>query len=92
MKATTIMPLNKAAQGLSYKVIDIRLKEDERKRIMDLGLIPHTTLKVLQKSPLGDPIAYFIRGTVIALRSECTKKIIVKKFKPINLVQELIRY
>ena len=79
MKATSILPLNKSQTGKKYTVIDIRLKEEERKRIMDLGLIPNTTLKVLQKSPLGDPTAYFIRGTVIALRSECTKKIIVKK-------------
>ena len=79
MQATRIMALNKASPGSYYKVISIRLKESERRRISDLGLIPQTKIKILQRSPLGDPVAYFIRGSVIALRLEYTKKIIVKK-------------
>jgi len=79
MKATSIMPLSKASPGCSYSVISIRLNKSDRRRILDLGLIPNTVIKVLQRSPLGDPVAYFIRGSVIALRSECTKRIIVKK-------------
>jgi len=76
MKATSIMPLSKASPGCSYSVISIRLNKSDRRRILDLVLIPNTVIKVL---PLGDPVAYFIRGSVIALRSECTKRIIVKK-------------
>lgn len=79
MNTTNIMSLNQASSGNCYKVISIRLNETDRRRISDLGLIPNTKIKMLQKSPLGDPIAYLIRGTVIALRSEYTKKIIVQK-------------
>lgn len=79
MKTTTLLPLNKASPGKFYKVVSIRLNNNHRRRILDLGLIPTTTLKVLQKSPLGDPIAYSIRGSVIALREEYTRKIIVKE-------------
>ena len=79
MNTTNIMALNQALAGDYYKVISIRLNETDRRRISDLGLIPNTKIKMLQKSPLGDPIAYLIRGTVIALRSEYTKKIIVQK-------------
>lgn len=79
MKTVTVLPLNKAILGKNYQVVSIRLDMSERKRILDLGLIPKTNIKVVQISPLGDPIAYFIRGTVIALREECTKNIIVKE-------------
>ena len=79
MKPTTFLTLNKASPEKSYEVIDIRLNNTHRRRILDLGLIPTTTLKVLQKSPLGDPVAYLIRGSVIALREEYTKKVIVKE-------------
>ena len=46
--------------------------------MLDLGIINNTNIEVLQKSPYGDPTAYFIRGAVIALRDEDAKKIIVK--------------
>ena len=38
------------------------------RRLMDLGLIAGTKVTCLGKSPAGDPAAYLIRGTVIALR------------------------
>jgi ferrous iron transport protein A len=45
--------------------------------MLDLGLISDTVVEALQKSPSGDPIAYNIRGAVIALRSEEASKILV---------------
>lgn len=68
-----------APVGNFYKIKKINLNKAEKERILDLGMIPGTNVKVLQKSPLGDPTAYLIRGSVIALRSEYTKKIIIEK-------------
>jgi ferrous iron transport protein A len=44
--------------------------ERMRRRLQDLGLIEGTEVLCVRKSPLGDPIAFYIRGAVIALRSE----------------------
>ena len=41
----------------------------ERRRLLDLGIIPGTEIGVEMVNPGGDPTAYQIRGTVIALRS-----------------------
>lgn len=41
-----------------------------RQRLQSLGLINGTNVTCMLKSPLGDPIAYLIRGAIIALRSE----------------------
>ncbi len=49
-----------------------------RRRLLDLGLIEGTCITCLQKSPSGDPTAYFIRGTVIALRAEDAAHILVE--------------
>jgi ferrous iron transport protein A len=49
-----------------------------RRRMLDLGLINDTVIEALQKSPSGDPVAYHIRGAVIALRSEEASKILVE--------------
>ncbi len=48
-----------------------------RRRILDLGVINGTEIETLYKSPSGNPVAYLIRGAVIALRSDMTDKIIV---------------
>jgi Fe2+ transport system protein FeoA len=41
----------------------------ERRRLLDLGIIPGTAIGVEMVNPGGDPTAYLIRGTVIALRN-----------------------
>jgi DtxR family Mn-dependent transcriptional regulator len=42
----------------------------ERRRFMDLGILPGTRVEAEMTSPSGDPTAYRIRGAVIALRRE----------------------
>jgi len=46
--------------------------------MLDLGLVNGTNIEALHKSPSGDPVAYYIRGSVIALRSEDAQKIFVR--------------
>ncbi len=57
----------------------IMIEGSIRRRLLDLGLIENTEVLVLQKSPFGDPIAYLIRGTVIAIRSEVANNILVER-------------
>ena len=52
-----------------------------RRRLQDIGLIEGTRVECLQKSPSGDPVAYLIRGAVIALRTEDSEKILVSSAK-----------
>ena len=58
--------------GESAKVIGLSpaCRGAERRRLLDLGFVPGTTVTVDLRSPLGDPIAYRVRGTVVALRRE----------------------
>jgi len=46
------------------------LRGPERRRLLDLGLIPGTEVSADIRSPGGDPTGYLIRGAVIALRRE----------------------
>jgi DtxR family Mn-dependent transcriptional regulator len=50
----------------------------ERRRLLDLGIIPGTEVCAEMKSPAGDPVAFRIRGAVIALRREQTDLIQVE--------------
>ncbi len=38
------------------------------RRILSMGILPGVIVKVLRESPLGDPVAYEIRGARISLR------------------------
>ena len=73
--------LNYLPEGTKCKVFSILSTGNDRRRMLDLGIINNTNIEVLQKSPYGDPTAYFIRGAVIALRDEDAKKIIVKSLE-----------
>ncbi|MBI5866657.1 MAG: metal-dependent transcriptional regulator [Planctomycetes bacterium] len=42
----------------------------ERRRLLDLGFVPGTLVEVELTSPAGDPTAYRVRGSVVALRRE----------------------
>ena len=56
--------------GQRALVLDINSNDGMRRRLQDLGLTKGTEVSCVQKSPLGDPVAYLIRGAVIALRHE----------------------
>lgn len=43
---------------------------NERRRLMDLGVLPGTLVEAEFISPGGDPTAYRVRGTLLALRHE----------------------
>jgi len=63
--------------GQKGQVISIspQIRGVERRRLMDLGVIPGTIIQSEINSPLGDPTAYRIRGAVIALRASQAGKI-----------------
>lgn len=72
------IPLNILPLGEKAEVKALTFDGAIRRRVLDLGLICGTEVEALQRSPLGDPTAYYIRGAVIALRSEEASKIIVQ--------------
>jgi DtxR family transcriptional regulator, Mn-dependent transcriptional regulator len=53
----------------------------ERRRLLDLGLVPGTAVTAEVRSPGGDPTAYRIRGSLIALRKKQAEMIKIKKLE-----------
>lgn len=76
---SNVFPLNSIPIGDRCRVKKINSTGLIRRRLLDLGLIEDTIIIPLHTSPSGDPVAYFIRGTVIALRSELASTILVEK-------------
>ena len=49
-----------------------------RLRLLDMGLIPKTTVQVEKIAPLGDPIELRVRGYALSLRKEDARNITVE--------------
>ncbi|MDY5612448.1 FeoA family protein [Dysosmobacter sp.] len=52
-----------------------------RCRLLDMGLIPKTTIRVEKIAPLGDPIELRVRGYALSLRKEDARNISVEEVK-----------
>lgn len=70
MVSANIKPLSEFKTGEFVQIEKIQLEGTMKRRLLDLGFIPGATIKVLQCSPLGDPVAYQVSNTTIALRKE----------------------
>jgi ferrous iron transport protein A len=68
--AGTIIPLSEAKNGSLLRISGIEVQGVLRRRLLDLGFVVGNAVEVLRRSPLGDPIAYRISNTTIALRRE----------------------
>ncbi len=69
--------------GESAEVVSIlsASRGAERRRFMDLGVLPGTKITAEMRSPGGDPTAYIIRGALIALRKEQANLIKVRRLE-----------
>ncbi len=69
--------LTNLKEGERARVSSLLSRGSMRRRLQDIGLIEGTEVECVQKSPAGDPVAYMIRGALIALRSEDSSNILV---------------
>lgn len=62
------MSLLDALHNELYRVEGVAGPDDERRRLLDLGITPGEELSVIQSVPLGDPLVVMVRGMRLALR------------------------
>ena len=70
--------LSELKKGDICEIKKIETKNQIKQRLYDIGMIPGTKVKCLQKSMFGDPTAFLIKDTVFALRNQISSKILVK--------------
>ncbi len=73
--------LSSLKPGELGKIVDIlaECKGAERRRFMDLGIVPGTIVSAEFTSPGGDPMAYSIRHSLIGLRKEQADYILIER-------------
>ncbi|MBE5819322.1 MAG: ferrous iron transport protein A [Clostridiales bacterium] len=70
-----ILTLDKLPLNITAKIYSLNCDDILRRRLLDLGLIDGTKITPIFNSPFGDPIAYKIRSSTIALRKDDVKNI-----------------
>ena len=73
----TLSILTNLKVGQLATVNKLNTSGDVRRRLQDIGLIEGTPVECVLKSPGKYPIAYQIRGAIIALRSEDSNTVVV---------------
>jgi ferrous iron transport protein A len=62
------MTLDELQPNQECTVVDVLLEGAELQRLLDMGFIEGTPVKVVRNAPLMDPLDIEIRGYLIALR------------------------
>lgn len=70
--------LSQLRPGQHARVKCIRITGAMKRRFLELGLTEHTEVWCLGRSPMGDPSAYLVRGSVIAIRIADSQHIILE--------------
>ena len=63
------MTLKDGSPGMTVR-IDALGESKLKSRLMTMGLIPGTRVRILRSAPMGDPIAISIRSYNLAIRRE----------------------
>ncbi len=71
--------LNEVSLDSEAKINELKVNSDIKHRLMDLGIIKGSIIRPVFKSPSGDPVAYLVKGTIIALREQTTSKILIEE-------------
>ena len=85
--ASDVITLADLAHGDQAEVValDVNCQGFSRRRLMDLGFTPGARLEPVLDTFAGDPRAYRVRGTLVALRGEQASQVIVR---PVDITRE----
>ncbi|MCK6255822.1 ferrous iron transport protein A [Fictibacillus sp. KIGAM418] len=75
MDGTKCGILFEGKKGDFIRITSMEIEGVMRRRLLDLGFVPGAVVEVIRKSPLGDPIAFRVSQTTIALRKEESTRI-----------------
>lgn len=70
--------MNCLGTGQKARISDISLCGAIRRRFFDIGFVPGNEVECVCVSPLGDPKAYLVNDTIVAIRTNDSKLVTVE--------------
>jgi ferrous iron transport protein A len=74
----TSQPLTALKIGAAGTVSEIKLRPDQRGRLLEMGLLVGTSVQLVRFAPLGDPVEIKVRGYHLTLRRHDAEQIWVQ--------------
>jgi len=72
------IPLSELKKGVEAVVVGVGGKGAVKRRMMDMGVVPGASIKVLRVAPFGDPVEYEVKGYSLSLRKSEAGQIMVE--------------
>jgi ferrous iron transport protein A len=72
------MTLANLRPGQSARIVTIAAVGALKRRLMDMGIVPGTEVRVEKVAPMGDPIEFRLKGYLLSLRKGEADKIEVE--------------
>tara|TARA_Y100001956_G_C4104034_1_gene179071 strand:- start:872 stop:1099 length:228 start_codon:yes stop_codon:yes gene_type:complete len=73
------MKLSQLQQGQKATITGFNeLSNDVRKKLMVMGLLPQTSVTLIRRAPMGDPLQVEVRGVSLAVRENIAEAICVE--------------
>ncbi|MCL2269880.1 MAG: ferrous iron transport protein A [Treponema sp.] len=73
------MTLKDLPIGKSGVVLAVGGEKILRRRLLEMGITPHTNITVKKAAPMGDPIELLLRGYVLSLRLADAERITIEE-------------
>ncbi len=75
------MKLGQLGVGKRGRIVAVGGEGILRRRLLDMGLTPRTTVEVRKMAPMGDPIEITVRGYELTLRKDEANRIEITPWK-----------
>lgn len=59
--------------------ISLNCRGQQRRRLMDLGIVPGSSISAVMRSASGDPVGYRVMGTIIGIRKQHADQVFIKR-------------
>lgn len=73
--------LNEASTGEEYSILEIKNKDEYSTKLIELGMINNSTIKVINNSKIFSSIIIKIKGALWAISKSIAKNIKIRKIK-----------
>lgn len=64
--------------GVDARIVDVRGADSLRLRLLEMGFVPGTAVRVIKRAPFGDPLELRLRGGHISLRAAEAARVAVE--------------
>lgn len=79
--------LNTLKPGEKGRITGMSLEKGVREKLQDMGFLQGSLVECAYRSPFGDPTAYFVKGVLIAIRSEEASDIYIEREEEMEMRQ-----